>query len=1215
MKILLLVLVVAGVGFLSLPWWLGAVLRPVLQDRGITFERYERAGYAHFRLHGVQYTSPGFVFTARQVQSLTPLAWLGQRLRGAEPALMVADWQARRSAGSTSSAAEKKLSGLLDLQSAVQRLGPRVGYWLPQAHLSAGELSGFGPDLKVAQVDWQNSTLSVQGLHVADHVLAFTIVPATDGTIVLTAHTADNAARLRLVWSGADLKGEAVLWDQTAQLSARFPSQGWLPAEASIVAEKWRLPATRVKLGVPYAQVLGDGRLIWRDGAFDLSLTAKAEPSADTKAPPLEASATAHGNLRELTLTALHVDAPFATAKLSAPITFSLDRPLAAESARLSVQADLAKMPWFEARGKVEGTVNVTGDSAAARQTFELTFREVVLGEVDIKSAQARGTLSWPQLEVTELKVQLDDGSALESHGSINWQTRELAGVALIAKLTPASLARWLPKGTTWATAEIAATAEGPLAAPRHEGSVKVVGAHHPPLHPLTLAVAWTGQGGQTEITARATAKTSVLEIAGALDAQGAQVSRFQLTPGGQPGWQLSAPARITWSPAWAIDSFHVAGPDSQLTLKGKGGPDGSFEIAATNFSSAWLQDWLTVTGPGWQLRSLRATGQVKDRVVVFEAALTAQIEMSPRPAEVTLMAHGDAHGIELKELKVVESGRVLTQAVGRLPATFVMEPKPHVLFDETASLELTASTEPDSPLWATLTAYTGLLLTQPAARVDLHGTLRQPVGELQVKVARLGARPDQFNFPLPDFDELALAMQFGREKITVTNFSAKLDGQAVQASGLLPMGDTGWQQLWRAPKDFDWSKAAARVEIPDADLAPLARRFPKLVAAQGRLRAQVELAPGGNFSGELHLSGAASRPLSALGSLQEINAAVLLADRVITIQKMTAVLGGEPLTLDGTVTLVPGGPPSLALALKGINLPLVRNTGLLLRSDVELHANTNPAGITRLSGALTVRDCLVLASLNLRTLLPSGRRGVTRQPPYFAVPVEPFRDWPLAVEIRAPRAVRVRTTVYNGVASGFFQLGGTLGEPRAVGQLTVDQGQVLFPFATFTVQQGAVRLSEADPFHAVVSLNATSQRRDYQMRLEVTGELPAPNVTITSSPALEAADVLLMVMTGQSPATDTVVGRTGSGGQRLALLGAYLSRGLFQDLGLGGEDRLEISAGEHISRQGRETYEFEYKLGERWSLTGEYDEFDAYNAGLKWRVYTEEGVPLEKKK
>ena len=58
--------------------------------------------------------------------------------------------------------------------------------------------------------------------------------------------------------------------------------------------------------------------------------------------------------------------------------------------------------------------------------------------------------------------------------------------------------------------------------------------------------------------------------------------------------------------------------------------------------------------------------------------------------------------------------------------------------------------------------------------------------------------------------------------------------------------------------------------------------------------------------------------------------------------------------------------------------------------------------------------------------------RGVTLQPPYFAVPVDPFRQWPLAVEIRAPGVVRVRTTVYNGGGSGLFQLDMAWSPPSA---------------------------------------------------------------------------------------------------------------------------------------------------------------------------------------
>jgi translocation and assembly module TamB len=377
-------------------------------------------------------------------------------------------------------------------------------------------------------------------------------------------------------------------------------------------------------------------------------------------------------------------------------------------------------------------------------------------------------------------------------------------------------------------------------------------------------------------------------------------------------------------------------------------------------------------------------------------------------------------------------------------------------------------------------------------------------------------------------------------------------------------------------------------------------------------MRARMECAPGGKWAGELRLTNATSRPLPPFSTLQEINADLALADRTLTIRRLTAKLGGEPVSLDGSVALAADGSPRLDLRLQGKNLPLVRNTGLLVRNDLDLQVHTDAAGQTRIAGTVTLRECLVLANLDLRSLLPVGLRGVTRQPPYFSVSNEPFRQWQLAVEVHGPNAVRLRTTVFNGTGSARFHLGGTLGEPRAVGELTVGEGQVLFPFATFAVQLGTIRLREADPFHAVINLSASSQRRDYQLRLAVTGELPSPNIILTSNPALSAEEVLLMVTTGQAPTSGTTP--ASSSQQRLALLGAYLGRGWFQELGVGGENRLEINTGMQVSEQGRETYGFEYKLSDRWSLTGEYDQFDSYNAGLKWRAYAEESKPDAKK-
>lgn len=1214
LKILLAVLVAIGALIAALPWWLGGVLRPVLRAQGVTYQEYERVGYARFRLHQVAYTGAGFNAGAEQVEAVTPVLWLIHRARGAAPAITAEKWRVMRSGAAPEPTAPSRIQGLPDLRAETERIAPQVLGWLPRLRLTSGEVRGFGPDITIADVAWQDAALTVDGLDVAGRRLDFVLAPSADGSVTLTAHTAENDARLRLVLTGADLKGEAVLWDQTLQLEARFPAQGWLPAEASAVTGDWRLPAARVKLGAPYEQVHGSARLLWRDGAYDLTLNARAEPATDNKkAPPFNARADAHGTLRELTVTALDLDTPFATARLTAPVAFSFDRPLAAESARLTVQVDLSKFPWLEARGKVEGTVTVNGGTPAARQEFSLKSSDLSVRDFSVQAAQVRGTLAWPQMELSELSVQLDDTSSLEARGRVNWQTRELDGVSLDAKLTAAWFARWLPADAGWAEGEFTATAEGPLDAPRHAGSVKLTGVRLPPLHPLDLAATWQGAGCTPEITALVTADDSTLSLTGALEPQGLHLTQMKFAPDGVAGLDLTTPVRITWSPVWQVDALALAGPASQLTLKGRTGPEGNFAMTATGIPSTWLQDWTTLTGPAWHVASWQADGRIENSALVFKAALTARIDMSPQPAEVSLVAQGDARGVELKELKVVSAGRVLTQATGRLPLAWLMTPTPHLLLDETAPLELSASTEPDSPLWATLAASTGLELVDARAKADLRGTLRRPAGELQLAVARLALAPGRAGFSLPECTELDLAVQFGREQVTLTAFTTKLDGQTVQAGGKIPMDDAGWQQVWRAPKDFDWSEAEARVDIPDADLAPFARHLPSFVASRGRLRAHVQLARGGKFSGALRLTDAASRPFPPFGTLQEIQADLTFEDRTLAVRTLTATLGGEPVTMDGTIALEPGQAPRLALRLQGKNLPLVRNTGLLLRTDVDLRAQTNAAGLTRLSGSVGVRDCLLLANLNLRTLLPSGRRGVSRQPPFFSVEAEPFRQWPLAVDVRARSSVRVRTTVYNGTASAHFKLGGTLGEPRAVGELAVDEGQVLFPFATFEVQQGTVRLREADPFHAVVDLNATSQRRDYQLRLEMTGELPTPNVVLTSTPAMESADVLLMVMTGQPPASETAT-TASAAGARLAVLGAYLGRGLFQDLGFGGEDRLEISAGERISRDGRETYEFEYRLGGRWSLQGEYDQFDSYNAGLKWRAYTEESEPDEKK-
>ena len=92
------------------------------------------------------------------------------------------------------------------------------------------------------------------------------------------------------------------------------------------------------------------------------------------------------------------------------------------------------------------------------------------------------------------------------------------------------------------------------------------------------------------------------------------------------------------------------------------------------------------------------------------------------------------------------------------------------------------------------------------------------------------------------------------------------------------------------------------------------------------------------------------------------------------------------------------------------------------------------------------------------------------------------------------------------------------------------------------------------------------------------------------------------MVMAGDAPSNEI----TSTERQRVARFGAFFGQSLLGSLrgDPTGPDRLTISSGGDISEQGRETYDIEYRLDNRWSLTGEYDEFDDYYGGLKWRIY-----------
>jgi len=414
-------------------------------------------------------------------------------------------------------------------------------------------------------------------------------------------------------------------------------------------------------------------------------------------------------------------------------------------------------------------------------------------------------------------------------------------------------------------------------------------------------------------------------------------------------------------------------------------------------------------------------------------------------------------------------------------------------------------------------------------------------------------------------------------------------------------MGPARWQRVVEARELPDLQDLRGRLQIPRGEVAAFSRFFPALLTPQGIVTVDVEIQPGLNLGGGMTIEGLATRPLLPLGSIQDGTARIEFEGRDALLREISGVIGGEQVLLTGRVNLPLEQNLGFNVRLRGRNIPLARQPGLVVRADLDLTARSREQDVPIISGQVNLRDSFYLAQLRL---MPAGAVATPdRRPPFFSVDQEPFANWQLNVDLRGPEFLTVRGPIFRGMVSANFNLNGTLIEPRAVGNVTIDSGQVRFPFASMRIEQGEVTLTRQNPFQPQLFIVAASTTFGYDLRMEITGTAEQPVIEFTSNPPLTSEQALLMVTTGDLPRDDM----TFTTQQRASKFAIYIGQNLLYEL-TGDDsaaDRLIIRSGEHISERGRETFGVEYRLSERWSVVGEYDRFDEYNAGLKWNLYS----------
>ncbi|HTL67319.1 MAG TPA: translocation/assembly module TamB domain-containing protein [Lacunisphaera sp.] len=1201
--IALAIVAVAGLALAASPWWQAGVLRLGLRRAHFAFGGYERVGYARFRLRDVTGAGATWKFTAQSVEAPTLPAWLVQRWRHQSPAASVNGWTvAIQPAPATPPRPPAK--GWRDTAATIRSEIARAVPWLPEIVATDGRVSWPGREIAVARVAWHGRELRASGSMAGLGPLALRLRPEADaGSIHLEAATDDGKYSASLSLAPAGVRGNLAVLGNPAEASATFGSTGWWPEQARVQGRNWRVSAAALGWDARYGTISGDFTAGWDAGHFNTAVTAAAEPQ-ERNLPPLRVDVKAAGTRERVRVEQFVVQAPWAKATLDQPVEIDRNGRLVSGRSQFTVQADLAQQPWVPAAGRLTGSMEIApGTDRIPQATFRLDATQLTWRDLAWPEARVAGTLAWPELRVTTLEVALGDDGNLGGHATINIRDRTVADGKVEIETHGGWIASHLPAGLAFAQLRGTAEFSGPWRALHHGGELRLVQATLPSLKPFAATAKWRGEGPRIA-SAEATMTFGGTELAasGGGGPDGARIDALVLRHGDGELWRLAAPGTIQWRPRLRIDHVALAGPAGRMAAQWT---DAGGELKAELNAPAlgWLDDVLVAKVPpglvvgradidaGWDGKSpLQLTAAVSGNLPAG----------SGRTALVSIDLHTARDELVIDRIEALDGGKAVVRVQGSLPVSLQPGTRPMLQWAEDGRARLEAQTEPNPGFWQGIGDLTGLQVTDPAGTLHLDGTLSALRGELQFTAGAVAIDPRRLKFALPSMQQLRVRVTAAADAVQVDELGFQVEGQAVRGSGHLPLGRDAWRHLAQNPRAFDWRQATAELHVAQAKLAAFASYMPRLVAPQGELAADLAWRPGGDLGGTVRLTGLATRPVNGFGAVQDIAAELEFAGRRAVCRRLHGTIGGEPFDLEGWAELPPGGTPRADVSLHARNVPLTRQAGLVVHSDIDGRLVMDSDAPPKLTGKLRLRDSFYVASL--RSLVPAGGPvGPQRRPPYFAIDQAPFDRWTLAVDVTGTRFMRIRTPLFRGVASAKLRLDGTLGDPRATGEAMIDEGSVQFPFATFAVQRGRVYLSPDDPHMPRLDVNATTQRLGYDLTMDLTGTAANPNLEFSSRPSLTSGQILLFVMAGETPGQDT----TTNDQQRLAQLGAYLGRNLFTSFGgdPNAAGRLTVKSGEHTSQSGQGSLEVEYELDRRWSLVGENDEYNDYNVGLKWKV------------
>ena len=301
--------------------------------------------------------------------------------------------------------------------------------------------------------------------------------------------------------------------------------------------------------------------------------------------------------------------------------------------------------------------------------------------------------------------------------------------------------------------------------------------------------------------------------------------------------------------------------------------------------------------------------------------------------------------------------------------------------------------------------------------------------------------------------------------------------------------------------------------------------------------------------------------------SFEELTATVLFYPKQIVLDSLSAAFAGGRFRGAGRVDLDRLAEGEFDYRFQGTatGVSVRYPEGFLLRGDANFSLTSTADG-RQIVGSLDLERAFYLEDVPVRVsqLL---QRFLQRQRVEAGETDEDLASTLLNLTVRGPGALRVHNNLADLRGDVDLSIRGTLANPVVFGTVEATPGgKIVYADNDYKVERA--RLTFANPYKLdpAIDLVATTEVRDYDITLQLSGTLERLDASFISDPPLADLDVLALITTGQTVGPEslggasTAGGTSGAGGAQSFLYGQAASVVTERVNQLFGFDRLRVN-------------------------------------------------------